>query len=238
MANQFPKVTSPTSSINDNLVFDSIGMDHLDEVVEFLMKHFFPTVPIGNIVDMDVEVEVRPWVHRFIGGVLQQGQSLGIRDASARNQLAAVCLVQLEVKSAALDSGPSLMDCVDPQKHPLMLMNVVFLEALAGDVDFFHRYGVERVIDITMLAVNPSYASRGLATQLIQLTVSRGQCQHDVSVFKTEAVSEYAARAHFKVEFQAIHQIHYGDFVYDGGKPLAALVESDHKVGRLMVLSL
>jgi len=236
MVYQFPKVTSPTSQVSDNLVFDTIGMEHLDEVVEFLMKYFFPTVPIGNIVDMDVEVEVRPWVHRFIGGVLKQDQTLCIRDASNQNQLAAVCLVQLEVKSAT-DSGPSLMDCVDREEHPLMLMNVVFLEALANDVDFFQQYGVERVLDITMLAVNPAYASRGLATQLIQSAVSRARCQLDVSVFKTEAVSEYAARAHFKAGFQTIHQIQYDHFVYEGDKPLAALVETDHKIGRLMVLS-
>lgn len=238
MLDQFPKVTSSTStSDNDNLTFDTIGIEQLDEVVEFLMKYFFPTVPIGNIVNMDVEVEVRPWVHRFISSVLRQGHSLAVRDASARNQLAAVSLSQLEVQSA-VDIGPSLMDCVDPEKHPLMLMNVYFLEELAGDVDFFHRYGVERVVDITMLAVNTAYASRGLATQLIQLTVSRARCQLDVSVFKTEAVSEYAARAHFKAGFQTIHQIHYDDFVYEGDKPLAGLVETDHKTGRLMVLNL
>jgi len=226
-------------SSSSGLMFDVIGIEHLDEVVDFLMKYFFPVVPIGHIVNMDVEMEVRPWIRDFISAILNEGHTLSIRDPSERNQLAAICVNQLEIQTTTPLVGVQILNSIDHEKNPLMLMNATFLEALGGDVDFFAKYSVERVMDLTMMAVNPRYASQGLATRLVELTVARARRQLNVTVWKTEAVSEYAARALFKSGFQTIHEIPYDQFSYNGSKPLAPLAQSTHhKKGRLMVLTL
>lgn len=229
-------MVNPTCKPVGGLAFSIAGPEEANDIFEFLMKNFFPVVPIGQIVEMDVDLEVRPWAQSFVRATVEQGHTLVVRDTSAQNQIVAVCLVQVEDNKSVPNT---ILDLVDPEKHPLMLMNAVFLDTLADGVDFFTMYGVDRIMDITIIAVGNLYASRGLAFQLVQLTVDRAKTEMGIRIFKTEAVSEYAARALRKAGFSTIKEIPYEDFEYRGTRPLAPLAQQTaHKKGQLMVYTI
>ncbi len=81
------------------LVFQLAGDDDLVDIEEFLLIHFFPVEPLGSLVKVDVQIEVRPWLARFVANVVSERRSIIVRDVSTSpNQLVAVRLNSLEIK--------------------------------------------------------------------------------------------------------------------------------------------
>jgi hypothetical protein len=99
---------------------------------EFLLAHFFPEVPIGKVVDMAVDLEVRPWLFDFIHLVLAApSTSIQLRHRIS-GRIVAVAINVIENDSdPEHPASPDLADFVHPDRHPKMYMNLKFLEELS-----------------------------------------------------------------------------------------------------------
>ena len=111
----------------DMYTLEDIRQGDAEEVTEFLLKHFFPQVPIGKVVDMDVEAEVRPWLGLFVRSALSSQVCVAVRDARRGNCLAAVGINCIEHRDSSQDIA-TLDTFVDSHHHPKMWMNLTFLQ--------------------------------------------------------------------------------------------------------------
>ena len=212
--------------------YEIIRADDYEEVAEFLLANFFPEVPIGKIVNMDVDMEVRPWLFEFMKKILSFQVSICIRDPA--NRLIAVGINSIEYGDPARDV--SISDYVDPYRHPKMWMNLNFLQDLGKGVDLFGDNCVAGLVfNMFMICVDGTISKRGLATKIVDYSIQVAK-QKGITVMVTEAVSEYAGRIFSKFGFTVAKQIDYNDYVYHSSRPLAN--NGVHKAGRLFVYHL
>ena len=210
---------------DDDLEFIIVRQEEKIEVSEFLLEHFFPEVPIGKIVNMDVNREVRPWLADFIESVLASSTSIAIRKRDDGQ------LVALAVNMIERPGAPDITQFVNPVQHPLMYMNMAFLE----DLSVFPNDcpASSEMFNVFMISVSPKYSKRGLASKLIQLSVQLAG-QLGIRMVISQAVNYYAIKALEKCGFRSVKQLSYNEFVYCETTPLAN--NGIHQKAELMVL--
>jgi len=211
------------------LVFQLAGDDDLVDIEEFLLIHFFPVEPLGSLVKVDVQIEVRPWLARFVANVVSERRSIIVRDVSTSpNQLVAVRLNSLEIKGESHDGLP-----VNAIEHPRMVIVADILHRLCENFDLYELYGVDRVFHLVMVAVSEQYGRRGIAGRLLDLSV-RVARRDGVRVVIMKAASVFAAKLAARASFQMLHEILYNEFDYNATKPFAN--SGVHQRIQLMVL--
>lgn len=214
---------------DDDLQWTTVRQEEKVEVSEFLLDHFFPQVPIGKIVNMDVNREIRPWLADFIETVLAASPaSIAVR---TRKDGRLVALAVNIIERLGGEPSPDITQFVDPVQHPLMHMNMAFLEELSIFPD--DCPAASQMMNVFMVAVAPQYGKRGLASKLIQLSVVLAG-RLGIEMVVSQAVNYYAIRALEKCGFRSVKQVLYGDFVYEGTTPLAN--NGVHQKAELMVL--
>lgn len=207
-------------NLHEELELTTVRQEEKVEVAEFLLAHFFPEVPIGKVVDMDVDLEVRPWVFDFIHLVLAApSTSIQLRHRTSGR------IVAVAINAIGNDDGqehppsPDLADFVHPDRHPKMYMNLKFLEELSAVPDDW-KFANNKMFNIFMLAVDPHYGQRGLASKLVRLSIQLA-ASLGIKTVVSQAVNYYAIKTLKKCGFRSLKQLPYGRFVYHGDTPLA-----------------
>lgn len=220
--------------------FSTIQPEDVDQVCEFLLQHFFAEEPLGQSLNLNPNVEVRPWLTKMVEHEIREGVSVIVRLRSAGDgpvgQMVAVCLNDVE----RVENDPedvNIFTFVNRESHPSMWKITRVLDDLLSDQDLFNRYQVDALVTCQMLCVDPRFGGRGLAKKLIQLTEDLTRTT-GYTLIMSEATSEYSARAFLKAGFQRVKTLQYATFTLDGQQPFRPLSSSVHSGAQLMIKDL
>lgn len=166
-----------------------------------------------EILEMDCEKEVRPWLPQFVSSVVASGWSIIVRDNEG--QLAAVRLNLLELK----DSNIGMHELVDATNQPKMTIVLELLNQLSSSFNFYTMHNVDQVLHLVMVAVSEQFGRRGIASRLAQLSLRRAR-KEGIRVVVVEGANMFAAKLLLKNGFELVNQILYNDFEYKNSKPL------------------
>lgn len=217
-----------TGIAGDHLQFVILAEKDAHEVGQFLLHHFFPHVPTGLLVGIDCSVEVAPWVDDFAAAVLRSPTCIGIRNLNDADRKLVALIINV-VERQGVDNGPDMAYFIDPIQHPKMTMTLAFLEQFC---DLPVDLAADQVFNIFMVAVDPDFGRRELASKLIHLSIQLAK-RMAIETVVTQAVSCYAMRAFEKCGFRAVKQVEYNRFVYQGQTPMAN--NGVHQIAALMI---
>ena len=210
------------------LIFDLIKLSDLCEVESFLISDYFPQLPLSDIIGLNAETEIRPWLAQYLSSVIVKNVSVIVRDTSQENKIVAVSINDLSCANPPKD-GVDLLSFSDPSHRPKWTAICELLRDLYVNVDF-DPY--DPVLSFNLVGVAKNYAHRGLATKLIDIVVKIAKGRR-IRLIKNEVVNEYLANAHFEAGFIVVKQINYQFYSKDGRKPF--VTDSVHNKIRLMV---
>lgn len=218
--------------------FSTIQPEDVEQVSEFLLKHFFAEEPLGQTLNLDPDKEVRPWLSKMVEHEVREGISVivRLRSAGELGEIVAVCLNDVE----RLESEPddvNIFTFIDKESQPSMWKITRVLDSLLADQDLFHRYQVDALVTCQMLCVGPRFAGRGLARKLIHLTEDLTKMT-GFSLIVSEATSEFSSRAFLKAGFRCEKILQYANFTLDGQQPFQQLSNSVHSAAQLMIKQL
>lgn len=235
------KMISGTTGDHE-LVFTIARSDEAQEVYEFLLHHFFPLAPIRQLglYDESEEAKRPAWIEDLVRDCLRSPYSLLVRDCAGlvrdsclRHPIVAVAVN--EIKTTAKPVTHNQPDgrsrsCV-PAQFPVGRLHKAVLENIHHQVDLFSLYQTERKMEFSIVAVDKNYGRQGLASKLMGYSLEIAKT-NEVGVVWTEALSEYTAKLAVKFGFDTLKTINYGDFWFEGDKPLANI--PGHRIGQLM----
>ena len=227
------KISPLISATFDDFVgfeFSTIQDCDLETVVDFLLQHFFSEEPLGKMLQLDPEIEVKPWFSRMVEHQIKERVSIVVRD-SCNGNIAAVCLNDVERKLIDPEDV-TLFSSVKKDQHATMWKIIRLLEDLVQDVDLFDAYNVDAFVVLQILSVSDRYTGRGLAKKLIQLTESVAK-QLQYSLIMSEATSDFSGRAFHKAGFVSRKSISYQSYSLDGIRPFCN--NGVHQKAELMV---
>ena len=219
------------------LEFRTIRAADVEEVCDFLIKHFFPVEPMGTVLGLDAEKEVRPWLKELVDHQIREGVSYIVRNLSDR-EVAAVCINDVERKVEPDDEEDvNMMTCLNqrPERNPCMLKIGAALGALMDGHDIYSETQLDAVVSLQFLSVNPKFGRRGVAKALVGLVENRCKAL-GYSLIYSEATSEFSARAFQQCGYYSIDSLNYADFVMPetGEKPFETMTGT-HNCVRLMM---
>lgn len=225
--------------------FSTIQPEDVDQVSEFLLQHFFAEEPLGQSLNLNPDLEVRPWLTKMVEHEIREGISVVVRLRSIGDgesatgdlgEMVAVCLNDVERATTDPDDV-TIFTFVKRESQPSMWKITRVLEDLLADQDLFSRYQVDALVTCQMLCVSPRFSGRGLAKKLIQLTEDLTRTM-GYSLIISEATSDYSARAFLKAGFSREKTLQYATFTLDGQHPFRPLSSSVHSAAHLMIKDL
>lgn len=209
------------------LTIDFTSVEDFDEVSGFILEHFVTKPPIRQLNQYDEasgKSPSSPWLLEYVREcVIQPKTSLVARDPQGR--LAAVRINKVEDRPV---SGPDI--------HEYSEWNLItaYLAELYRDVDLFSLFDTDKIFNLAIISVSSEYTKQGLATELYKLSLQVAK-DLGVEVVKTEAGSEYVAKAVKNLGFSTFKALDFASVEYNGTRPLAnAPGMGDHKIARLM----
>ena len=188
----------------------------LEEVVQFLRKHFFSTSPNCYLVNRSNGPIDDGGLQNYLFGCVKDPVSLTVRDSEGR--LAAVRLNELE------EPGALHHEALTPptNEKPRLIMSL--LGDLEEGIDLFTTFNTKKILALAMMAVDKSYGQLGLATTLVSLSLELAKA-NGAGAVKVCAVSQHAARVAAKNGLETIRTIDYATYEFNGEKPLAHLTD-------------
>ena len=212
------------------LVFDLVRPADIEEVAIFLLKDYFPHLPLTEITEMSVELEIRPWIGKYLASVVQKNVSVLVRDTSRNKTIVAVCINDITYRYSARDDI-NLFSFTDPVVSPNWTKICQLVKDLYTDIHFDE----DPILSFNLVGVAPGYSHRGLATKLIQIIeeIAKGRRIH---LMKNEVVNEYLANTYFEAGYVMAKEIKYEFYGKEGEIPERSFfTNSIHNNIRLMV---
>ena len=223
--NLFPREFKTPNRV---FVIDHARLDEIEEVSNFMHKHFSDTIPNRFIIPYDtVGAEIfREFLPNYLNYLVKQSVSFTVRDPEASNQLVAVRINELEKRQGAHE------EVTIPKE--LIIFNI--LGSLNKDINLFDHYETDQILHLAMVAVNGEYGRLGLAGELYKLSIEVAK-NMGVKAIVTEAVNAFAQAAAGKFGLETLNEIVYEEFeLDDSSRPFASLVKEmgEHRTAKLM----
>ena len=221
------------------LVIDRARSDEIDEVSDFMHKHFSNTVPNRYIIPYDEPKSIqifRDFLPIYLKYLFKQSVSFTVRDPEEGGRLVAVRINELEKRHSSVDGD----DEADQVTIPKELIIFSILGSLNRNINLFDLYETDKILHLAMVAVSSDYGRLGLATELYKLTLDIARMS-GAGAIVAEAVSAFAAKAAASFGLQPLKTIVYEEFeLDDGSRPLASLVQEmgEHRTAKLMACRL
>lgn len=212
------------------LVFDLVRPVDIEEVTDFLLDEYFPHLPLTKITELNIQLEIRPWIGQYLASVIQKNVSVLVRDTSRSKRIVAACINDITYRFPQ-KGEIDLFSFKDPIVRPNWSKICQLLEDLYVDV----RFDEDPVLSFNLVGVAQGYGHRGLATKLIDVVekIAKGR---RIGLIKNDTVNEYMANAHFQAGFIVAKEINYQFYAKDGGKfDRPFITDSIHNKIRLMV---
>lgn len=184
-----------------------------------LLQYLAATL-LRQMVDYDASDEnKRPaFILQFEHDCLLSGPySLTVRDPARNSKLVGIRLNKMKEKTSSTRLNTFDDDTSDDRFESLVQK---FLATINAGVDCFTMFNAERILTLNMMAVDPEYEHRRLATSLYELSVAMARA-HGAGAVTMEAVSNFAYRAATKNGFTVVRRLPLEELVFRGSKPLA-----------------
>lgn len=136
----------------DDLVFGVARTQDIPELIEFLAQEYFNRFPPADILHLQVEKEVRPWLGEYVANVVSKGCSIIVRDPARSNRIAAAAINDIITKDRSKEDI-SLLSFNDPNRWPNWAKYCQLLDVLYADVKF-DRYPV---LSLDLMTVRQDY---------------------------------------------------------------------------------
>ncbi|XP_069181300.1 uncharacterized protein [Procambarus clarkii] len=167
--------------------------DHLDDVFQLLVNHFYPrenfTLGLGFSPETKLNMD-----RQFIRTCLESGLSVGAREKSTRR------LIGIMLNSIiTADSLPK--PTLSTNSTEAEIKYARFSKLKGSLVDIFQDPGVNRVLNLSRGCVHPNYGRRGVMTKLIQMSFDLG-IKQSCQLARAGVSSLYTEKALLRLGFK------------------------------------
>ncbi|CAL4106897.1 unnamed protein product, partial [Meganyctiphanes norvegica] len=147
--------------------------------------------------------------HELCRRLVASGASLGLRDQQSK------VLVGVSLNEILKRGGEQ--DMFDPEKEtdPNVRKLNFIMSQLMGSYNLFSDPNVTLVLDLVILCTNPSFARRGIATELVQLSEKKA-AELNCQMITAQATSCYSQRIFNKLGYTVQSSLDYKGFLLDG----------------------
>lgn len=240
---RFPfKLDPQSNSENTQLIVNIAKLEETEELHRFLVEHFIASTPTNQLFQLNepgVDEEIlklrreRPWYLSMIRE--SENLCLTVRDESAENRLAAICMCAISEKSAPVvpinevdhkkEEATKLFNG-NLHKFKVKINQLVYLhhfltavmKTLKEGVDLHAEYQTNSILWLRILTVHLTYSRRGLGKRLIQEAMQMGR-DRGAGAILLSAVSHYMFKAAADCGFQTHSTLNYATFEFEGKKP-------------------
>ena len=238
----------------EGLVFSVAGTGDVPELIEFLAEEYFNRFPPADILHLEVEKEVRPWLGEYVANVVSKDCSILVRDPAHSNRIAAAAVNDIICEDRPKEDI-GLLSFNDPDRCPNWAKYCQLLDVLYTDVKF-DRYPVlsldlmtvgrdyevifvflviEFIVVIELLRIASMTQGHGLASECVSATIRQAQ-QRNIDMIKAEAFNQFMAKALNKVGFDLVKAVNYNFYVNRSGeKPYST--DSIHNKAQIFVIN-
>jgi len=200
--------------VNNCLTYRVVGMSDLQKVHGLLYASFHPDEPITKHLGLCKGLNSIPDADRMVEEILTKNLAVLAEDLTGRAVAVSVnnaCYgVDVTPSQLALELGK----VQDPRYKPLV---AIHHQLRLKNTHIYREVGTERFFSIRMVAVDPSFRDKGIATDVIRRSVLLAGSLGYVGI-KTEATGCWSRRAFQTIGLQPTSSIRYEDFVYQGEK--------------------
>lgn len=202
--------------VNNHLTYRVVGMSDLQKVHGLLYASFHPDEPITKHLGLCKGLNSIPDADRMVEEILTKNLAVLAEDSSGKAVAVSVnnaCYgVDLTSSQLALELG----EVQDPSYKPLV---AIHHQLRLMNTHIYREVGTERFFSIRMVAVDPMFRDKGIATDVIRRSVLLAGSLGYVGI-KTEATGFWSRRAFQTIGLLPTSSIRYADFTYEGEKVL------------------
>ncbi|XP_064119184.1 uncharacterized protein LOC135224264 [Macrobrachium nipponense] len=199
---------------DESIVFKILTEEYSDRAVDLLCNHFFKDEPLGKALYLDSPREVDHWLSKVLPHMISHGVSVMAIDEAAEGRLVGVAINS--IKRRGDPPGPDdFLAWIDPKKDPKMYRIISFLTQLAGDIDFYGNYNVDRFLSFELLNVDKEYGGRGIASMLVEQSCNVARKQ-EFTCLVAETTGIFSAKIFARHAFKTIREVQYSQYRQNG----------------------
>ncbi|KAF2351086.1 Acyl-CoA N-acyltransferase [Trinorchestia longiramus] len=196
------------------IIYKILTEEQSDEAVDLLCNHFFKDEPLGKALHLESPRDVDHWLANLLPYIIRHSVSVVAVDEHNNNKIVGVAINSIKGK----DATPGLDDFlawIDPQKDPKIFRIISFLRHVAHEVDFYEKYGVDRIMQFDLLNVSKDYSGRGIAAMLVQQSVALAR-QENLTCLVALTTGIFSAKIFARHNFRTIREIPYSSHRENG----------------------
>lgn len=221
-------MSNSNNSISKELEFSVANCEDVSELIEFIVCEFFTRFPLTEILRLQVEVEVRPWLGQYVAHIVSKNCTVLVRDQAHNNRIAAAAINDI-VNQDRSEEDISLVSFNNPEQWPAWGRICQLLDILHTDVQF-DRYPI---LSLDLMTVGRDYAGQGLSKECANATIRQAQLRN-IAMVKVEAFNNFMAKGLSTIGFELVKTVNYNFYANNNGeKPYAT--DSVHNKAQLFV---
>jgi ribosomal protein S18 acetylase RimI-like enzyme len=202
-----PSTPLPTINWFEQPTIDLCVMNetHRTDVFELVTGTFFRDEPLNRCLAFDLSYEPHEFAELIIAHALTDRCSFVAIDIQTQKVIG-VILNRIQQRSSSCK-----IDSIRFQSEKLRFV-VNILKCLHEKIDLFDVLHVERVLHVSIIAIDAYYRGLRLTEKLIRASIERAQVEYQIQVAFAEATSLYSARAFRKQDFRVYEELIYTNY--------------------------
>jgi len=202
--------------VNNHLTYRVVGMSDLQKVHGLLYASFHPDEPITKHLGLCKGLNSIPDADRMVEEILTKNLAVLAEDSTGKAVAVSVNNACYGVDLTSSQLASELGEVQDPSYKPLV---AIHHQLRLMNTHIYREVGTERFFSIRMVAVDPMFRDKGIATDVIRRSVLLAGSLGYVGI-KTEATGFWSRRAFQTIGLLPTSSIRYADFTYEGEKVL------------------
>jgi len=198
---------------NLNLTYSIASVDKLDAVNKLLYASYHPDEPITRHLGLYKGLNSIPDADKRVESMIRRNLSMFAYDR--QGELIGVCINNGYYQHDFLELIDQCMEeTIDPGYKTYLAVHRAIREK---NMNVFDELKANKMFNITMVGVDPTYRGKGVATDLIRRSILLAGCMGFTGIM-TEATGKFSQKAFSTIHMLKANSILYKDFEYEGKK--------------------
>jgi len=198
---------------NLNLTYSIASVEKLEAVNKLLYASYHPDEPITRHLGLYKGVNSIPDADRRVEAMILR--NLSMFAYNSQGELIGVCINNGYYKHDFLELlNQSMEETVDPAYKPFLAIHKAIRE---NNLGVFDELKANKMFNVSMVGVDPSYRGKGVATDLIRRSILLAGCMGFTGIM-TEATGKFSQKAFSTIHMLKTNSILYRDFEFEGKK--------------------
>jgi len=198
---------------NLNMTYSIASVEKLEAVNKLLYASYHPDEPITKHLGLYKGLNSIPDADKRVEAMIRRNLSMFAYDK--QGELIGVCINNGYYKHDFLDLlDQSMEEAVDPAYKPFLAVHKAIRE---NNLNVFDEMKANKMFNVAMVGVDPSYRGKGVATDLIRRSILLAGCM-GFSGIMTEATGKFSQKAFSTIHMLKTNSVLYRDFEYEGKK--------------------